>query len=351
MQTSLRQLIADPRVVALTFRQRLEPLAGRDVPLHPPTYPPAQKSGTHRHDTPYTVNRRRDGVWLCELDSVPSQANRMEAAFTAALADVVPRHVVRAGGVERDLTTLPHRIADAAIRATALAPRIRAAFEAFAAGDARAMARLAPTSLVYGAWDSRDTRVAVPRAVASGIRAADVTVLTGSAQYAGAFTEAALGLGEREWAKGAARAGFAPSPDVDRPGGVLVHGEIAQSAAVMLDGLRRYGASPGAEPLPAYLLGLALGGLLTTGRDYHLRSGCALVPDGEAEWRAVTDTGERRAVALDAEAVLGELRDAARAFACAAGVRLGGAPTVHAFDAGIARAMLGRGKGAAQASS
>ena len=254
MKTSLHQLIADPRLVALTFRQRLEPLEGRDVPLHPPTYPPENKTGTHRHDTPYTVNRTRDGGWLCELDSVQSQANRMEAAYTAALADVVPHHVVRAGRVERDLTALPHRIADAAIRASALGPRIREAFEAFAAGDAMPLARLAPTSLVYGAWDSRDTRVAIPRAVVSAIRAANVSVLTSSAQYSGAFTKSALGLTDSEWTRGGARAGFAPSPDINRPGGVLVHGEIVQSASVMLDLLRRYGAAPGADRLPAYLL-------------------------------------------------------------------------------------------------
>ena len=351
MKTSLHQLIADPRLVALTFRQRLEPLEGRDVPLHPPTYPPQNKTGSHRHDTPYTVNRTRDGGWLCELDSVQSQANRMEAAYTAALADVVPHHVVRAGRFERDLTALPHRIADAAIRASALGPRIREAFEAFAAGDAMPLARLAPTSLVYGAWDSRDTRVAIPRAVVSAIRAANVSVLTSSAQYSGAFTKSALGLTDSEWTRGGARAGFAPSPDINRPGGVLVHGEIVQSASVMLDLLRRYGAAPGADRLPAYLLGLSAGGLLTPGRAYHLRSGCALVPEGPGQWRAVTDTGERRAIALETGAVLDELRDAARAWAAAAGVALGGAPTVHAFDAGIARGLLGREKGTAEAAS
>ncbi len=351
MKTSLRQLIADPRLVALIFRQQLEPLEGRDVPIHPATYPPEQKTRAHRFDTPYTVNRTRDGGSVCELDSVASQANRMEAAFTGVLADVVPHHVVRAGAIERDLTALPHRIADAAIRASALGPRIREAFEAFAAGDALPLARLAPTSLVYGAWDSRDTRVAIPRAVASAIRAADVSVLTRSAQYSGAFAQTVLGLTDAEWSKGGARAGFAPTPDVNGPGGVLVHGEIVQSASVMLDVLRRYRTAPGADGLPAYLLGLGVAALLTTGRVYHLRSGCALVPDRAGQWHAVTDTGERRAIAVETAAVLDELRDAARAFAAAAGVALGGAPTVHAFDASIARALLSREKGTAEAVS
>lgn len=180
-------------IVALTLRQPLASVEGSDVPVAPPTYPPARETGAHRFDTPYPVNEPRDGVRICELDSVQSQANRMEAAFSGELADVVPRHVVRAERFERNLTALPHRIADAAIRATAFGPRIRAAFEAFDAGDAAPL--IAPTSLVYGAWDSRDTRVRIPRAIASTIRAHDVSVLTRSSVYSGAFAQGALGLG------------------------------------------------------------------------------------------------------------------------------------------------------------
>ena len=201
------------------------------------------------------------------------------------------------------------------------------------------LARLAPTSLVYGAWDSRDTRVRVPRAIAATIRAVDVSVLTRSAQYSGAFGQAALGLDAAEWKKAAA-AGFAPTPCVDRPGGVLVHGAIVQSASIVLEGLRGYRTADASDVLPAYLLGLALGGLLTTGRRYRLRSGCALVPAGPAEWRAVTESGERLDVAIDADSVVAELRDAARAWSEAAQVALGGAPIVHAFDPDRARTML-----------
>ena len=190
MTQSLHALIADAAIVALTYRQPLASVEASDVPIAPPTYPPSRETGAHRFDTPYTVNETRAGVRLCELDSVQSQANRMESAFTETLADVVPHHVVRAGRFERDLTALPHRIADAAIRATALASRIRAAFEAFEAGDPVPLARLAPTSLVYGAWDSRDTRVRIPRAIASTVRAFDVSVLTRSSQYSGAFGQA-----------------------------------------------------------------------------------------------------------------------------------------------------------------
>ena len=339
MTPSLHALIADTALVALTLRQPLASVESSDVPIAPPTYPPSRETNAHRFDTPYTVNETQAGLRLCELDSVQSQANRAESAFTEALADVVPHHVVRAGGFERNLTRLPHRVADAAIRATALAPRIREAFEAFEACDPVPLARIAPTSLVYGAWDSRDTRVRVPRAIAATIRAVDVSVLTRSAQYSGAFGQAALGLDAAEWKKAAA-AGFAPTPRVDRPGGVLVHGAIVQSASIVLERLRGYRTADASDVLPAYLLGLALGGLLTTGRRYRLRSGCALVPAGPAEWRAVTESGERLAVAIDADSVVAELRDAARAWSEAAQVALGGAPIVHAFDPDRARTML-----------
>lgn len=111
----------------------------------------------------YTFNEIGNGVRICELDAVQSQANRMEASFRGGLAGFVPRHAVEAGGHRADLTELPHRIADAAVRTTELAGELWKCFEAFAAGDAVPMARLAPTSLVYGAWDSRDTRDSVPR--------------------------------------------------------------------------------------------------------------------------------------------------------------------------------------------
>ena len=172
----------------------------------PPTYPASKDTKTHRFDTPYSVNETKGGMLLCDLDSVQSQANRMEAAFTAALAEVVPHHVVEAGGRRVELLELPHRIADAAIRATGLGAHIRTCFESIESGDAAPMTRIAPTSLVYGAWDSRDTRVRVPRAVRSEIRAFDVSVLTRSVRYSGAFGQDALGLTDGNGRRGRAPA-------------------------------------------------------------------------------------------------------------------------------------------------
>jgi len=56
------------------------------------------------------------------------------------------------------------------------------------------MAKIAPTSLVFGVWDSRDTQAKLPRLVASTIRAFDVQRLTRSAQFNPSADYIGLGL-------------------------------------------------------------------------------------------------------------------------------------------------------------
>ena len=340
MTLLIRELIDDAGLVAVTYRQELEPVEGWGATIHPPTYAsPRGKRGEGERRSEYVINDRGDGTRFCELDTVPSQANRMEASYGGALADLIPRHAVEAGGHRVDLTALPHRLADASIRATALAVDIRGCFESFAAADAVPLARLGPTSLVHGVWDSRDTRVSVPRAIASRIEAHDVVKYTRSVRYSGAFGQEALSLTAAEWTK-AAKAGFALALSSGRPGGVVVRGGIHQSASIMLDVLRRYRTADGSAALPGYLLGLALGGLLVGGRQYHLRSGCALVPAGPATWQTVGVEGERRAVEVAAGSVFEEFRTVAGEWSAAANVELGGEPEVHRFDIAAARKML-----------
>lgn len=347
MPVSIRSLVANSGLVALTFKQKLKSIEGPGVPIFPPTYP-APERGQHRFDTPYTVNLTKEGTRICDLDSVQSQANRMETAFTSDLADFVPQHMVQADTHQVSLTELPHRIADASIRATDLASDIRDGMLAISAGDPVPLTAIAPTSLIYGVWDSRDTQVKLPRAVRSEIRAYDVSVFTRSAQFTGAFPKEALDIGDTVWSKkgehGAAGVGFAPTPSVDAHGGVLVHGEIVHTASVLLNVLRKYRTTDGSDVLPNYLLGLTLGGLLIGGRDYNLRSGCCLVPAAPAEWQTVDRNGERQSIEVDENAVINELHDVARDWAECANIRLGGEPEVHEYDANLGRAMFPRSK-------
>ena len=220
-------------------------------------------------------------------------------------------------------------------------PLIREWMWDFEKGDPTPLARAAPTSLIYGAWDSHDTQVRIPRVVRSEIRAHDVTVCTGSAQYSGAFKQESLGLDDTEWKKGA-DVGFAPTPSVDAHGGILAHGEIVHSASILLNAVRKYrtGDGNGSAVLPNYLLGLALGGLLVGGGDYDLRSGCSLVPAAPAEWQEVTRGGERRSIEVDESAVLEEVGESAKKWSDTAGAALGGEPEIHEYDPKIAKAML-----------
>ena len=341
MTLSVKQLIADETLVALTYRQELAPVEGNDARVHPPTYPVARQNKARQDEqhTRYVINELGDGTRACELDTVQSQANRMEASYRGTLADCIPRHAVEADGHRVDLTELPHRLADASIRATGLAVDIRVCFESFAAGDASPLARLGPTSLVYGAWDSRDTRVGVPRFIGSRIEARDVVECTRALQFSAVFDQGELGLSDSEWRNGA-KAGFAPAPASGRPGGIVVRGGIHQSASLLLDVPRRYRTKDRSAVLPRYLLGLALGGLLTGGRRYHLRSGCALVPAGAPDWQTVSVEGERRPVEVDVKAVVEELRVLAGEWTDAANVTLGGEPMVHRYDPERARQML-----------
>ena len=107
-------------------------------------------------------------------------------------------------GNEKKITIFDagHRLGDAIIRSVKKKENSdfdlkQAAQDAFKSlldtGDASAVAKLAPTSLVFGVWDSRDTQAKLPRIVQSVIRAWDIDILTRSAQYNPALDYAALG--------------------------------------------------------------------------------------------------------------------------------------------------------------
>ena len=95
-------------------------------------------------------------------------------------------------------------------------------------------ARIAPTSLVFGVWDSRDTQAKLPRIVQSTIRAEDVEVLTRSAQYNPAldyadievFSEADQEKQQGDPKSPLAKRGFVHVPAVRTHGGVIARGAI-----------------------------------------------------------------------------------------------------------------------------
>ena len=301
--------------VALTLRQTLLPVEGGDAVIFPPTY-----AGIG-----YNIDTLADGTRVATVDSVGAQANRMEPVFEEEpYAALVPQ-VTIAYGNDRSISILQagHRLGDALIRSTTLAEEANAAFTTFLdTGDAAAIARLAPTSLVFGVWDSRDTQAKLPRIVQSVVRAWDVDELTRSAQYNPPVDYAALEVfSDAEQQKQAgntksplAQRGFVHVPATGEHGGIVVHGEIRRTVTVNLVALRRLGGDDG-PALRRYVLGLALVAA-TAPLDGFLRQGCLLTPDPDepASWAAVGRDGARETLALDADAALAFAQDAAAAF-------------------------------------
>lgn len=320
--------------VALHLRQTLLPVEGEGGVIFPPTYA----------DIGYNIDELADGTKIATIDSVGAQANRMEPVFLTAkegrsanpCAALVPQIDIRYGN-EKSVSILEagHRLGDAIIRCTELKKEAEDAFNAFLdRGDAVPIARLAPTSLVFGVWDSRETQAKLPRIVQSVIRAEDVQPLTRAAQYNPPVDYAALEVFDekaKEKAEGdpknpLAKRGFVHMPAIWRDqskrerilGGVIARGPIRRDVTVNLVALRRLDGEDGGK-LRRYVLGLALVAA-TAPMDGFLRAGCLLTPDPDAEatWQAVGRDGRRNPVALGHDAALAYAQSAAQVFGVAA---------------------------------
>ena len=319
----LDAMVGDPGgPVALHLRQSLLPVEGPGSPIFPPTYA----------DVGYNIDELPDGTRIAMIDSVGSQANRMEPIFHRAKVDqpenlraaLVPQIDITYGnGKSVSILDAGHRLGDAIIRSTELAQAARAAFNTFLdRGDASSLAKLAPTSLVFGVWDSRDTLAKLPRIVQSTIRAEDVDVLTRSAQYNPPLDYTELDVfsaADKEKQEGdpkspLAKRGFVHVPAVKTPGGVIARGQIRRDVTINLIALRRLDGQNG-QALRRYILGLALVAS-TEPLDGFLRAGCLLTldPDSSGEWCSVARTGARTPVGLDGDVALDYARDAAKAF-------------------------------------
>lgn len=150
---------------ALRRRQRLQPAAGPGDKLFPPTYP-SDSGPTHVFE-----RRRIDGEErVCVLiDSVQSQANRLEEALLGAAEEHcvrLPRLTVDFPGAGLNsvgpisVLQAPHRIFDAILRDSELEGNpfpesdIGKALRKATPSDAKAILEVAPTALLFGAWNS-----------------------------------------------------------------------------------------------------------------------------------------------------------------------------------------------------
>jgi len=164
---------------AIVLREPLVPVEGPDGVFFPPTF---ASSEDRTFKGGYNIDSFADGSNVCLVDSVGSQANRIEPMFSReGYQDLVPQIRIHAGSKVVNLLEAGHRAGDAIARCSDLP--IQECFKEVLRGNAEKLAQLAPTSLVFGVWDSRDTQAKLPRLFASTIRAYNVRRLTRSAQY------------------------------------------------------------------------------------------------------------------------------------------------------------------------
>lgn len=315
--------------VAITLTENLEPAGGPESILFPPTY--ARKGGDH----PYAISTLRPDLApeqaktagaianICDFDTVGSQANRMEPAFARPPLDsLVPQILIKAGDLSVNLLQIGHRIADGAVRFSALGESATKAMSALAhQRSAAELAKLAPTSLVFGFWNSRekdDPKLAIkfPRLLSSTIRATNVAVLKRSAQFNPAFDPTQVGLTEEPAGSATesqdekdplSQLGLRAAPAVDTHGGVQVFGDIIRKTEINLVVVRSLAVTKEKQldeeatlQLRRYLLGLSL----IAGRvqsAYNLRQGCLLVakPGAQAQAHLVFPDGRREPFTWD----------------------------------------------------
>jgi len=329
---------------AIVLREYLTPVEGKDGVFFPPTFAAAENA--KEFPGGYNINELGHGENVCLVDSVGSQANRIEPMFaTGDYAALVPQLVVEAGEKRVSILEAGHRAGDAILRCTELKDALQNSFQALKKGNAAPLAKLAPTSLVFGVWDSRDTQAKAPRVLAATIRAFNVAKLTRSAQYNPAveYVEEGL-LGETE-DKAALEArskwGYRHVPASATHGGVIAQGDIRREVTLQVAALRllRGATDDETKRLRAYLLGLALVAFTKPAVGF-LRQGCNLVLDGDKrpDSKVVFPDGRREVSGLTHDTALAFAKQAAAAFG------VGESKTVK-FDTKLATdEMTGEGK-------
>jgi CRISPR-associated protein Csb1 len=354
--------------VALHLKQKLtsvECITPEDkCIIYPPTYA----------DIGYNIDSV-DGKKVALVDSVGSQANRMEPLFKSTSEKpedwLVPQIQIALGSEKKkgkakkgtdaasteaddeptNITTLSlldlaHRGADAVVHSSGkLAELVRKAFAALREkGDASKLCAIAPTSLVFGVWDSRGASSEKrPRLVRSIIRAWDVEVLHAAAQFNSVWKElddedkdelqkesakkgkpklSVVGLADAPAVFRDTKASQyfegAPNPEARVLGGVLVKGDIERTVTVNLVALRGLQAGDGPDgeqtkKMRTYLLSLAL--IAATGEmDLFLREGCHLRYKADDQWFSVPRRGDTERIELVPKVFKDAAEEGAKAF-------------------------------------
>jgi CRISPR-associated protein Csb1 len=343
----LRQAVA--KEAAIRRVQKLQPVGGTGDKLFPPTYPGERSSDPARH---VFENRRINGkdVRCVLIDSVQSQANRLEEALLAAMRagriampyiTVAFRDQKTSNGIDLsdlgEVTSLdaPHRVFDAVIRDSQLdgvrftdTDHYKALLLAKPT-NAIQVFKLSPTSLLFGVWNSTGEGGGVgakfTRCVVSEI------IGVGAAEgQKGAVRIDPLGIratikvvgGPLDWrlATGAKSEKSIRPSEINHsniisnltPGGITIDYAL-HTAVLSCAGLRRL-KFPGTKDDTAGRVVLAALALVAlTEQDaagYALRSRCDLVCDGKAAFEIVHPNGFTVIFEIDAEGAASLFKEA-----------------------------------------
>lgn len=181
------KIIFPPTYPLTTFKGRVQRFEHGEYRVSIELPPDSKRDKDEKKDNQkpgYQIDRFPDGKNICEIDSIQSQSNRIEPQFkTIANGTLVPQITIDVGTQSVNLLDAGHRAADAVVRMSSLAANFHEAWLAAKAGNLFKLATLAPTTIVFGAWDSRSSQAKLQRLIKAHIRATDVQERTRSAQY------------------------------------------------------------------------------------------------------------------------------------------------------------------------
>lgn len=349
---ALRGFVAG-ETVAIRGTATLEPAGGPGDKIFPPTHALGDNNKRPEPGAKYAFESRRiDGhdVRCVLIDSVQSQANRMEEALEALWAAekiALPVVSVDFSSIAPEVgrvtsLTAPHRIADALLRDSLLdgqlfrLSEVGRSFTDATTRNATALFKVCPTGLVFGLWDSTGPKGGLgakfQRALVSeivGINAAhgsktssridplniakDAAVLYKAANSDEMWTtnpeEAERKDGEPVKVGKSEKAGKPSAvlhgniaPTIDSVGGGVTIDEARHTVVLSLASLRRLGFTTGAEEARTVLAALGLLAVFAAESHGHdLRSRCLLVPkkDSALKLEAVGRDGATSPVDLD----------------------------------------------------
>jgi CRISPR-associated protein Csb1 len=367
---TLNRMVADD--AALRRRQTLQPAGGKGDKIFPPTYPPPDEIKRINRNAPprHVYERRRvngTDLWCVLVDSVQSQANRLEECLLGTIYDGLPIPYVEVDFSKAKLdgigkvTSLdaPHRVYDAILRDSLLDNKpfmkspVGERLAKARVADASALLEISPTALLFGAWHStgegggfgaKFARCLISEIVAVGVPVEDVVTnrrinevevqtsgrRTGSGiDPLGVLRKVGVFKGANGW--DTTKEGAGGNAKEVRPSEIN-HGNIAPSVqplgitcdhiehsfVLSFAALRRLGFGSVERNAAGRTLLAALALVALTEQDargYALRSRCDLICDGSAPLELVHADGSTETIEIDrtgAQALYQKAFEAAR---------------------------------------